>query len=80
MTPDELARHIPPEVEEAAARAIATMEGVPELWKLRLVRARAALAAGLANWPGLRDSTHVSFDGLSEKAFILPVFAEIAND
>jgi len=46
--------HIPPEAVEAAARAIATMEGAPEAWVLRQVRATAAIRAALENWPGVK--------------------------
>lgn len=44
---------IPDEALEAAARAIATMEGVPEAWVLRLVRARFAILAMLRAWPNM---------------------------
>lgn len=44
---------IPSEALEAAARAIATMEGVPEAWVLRQVRARAACLAMIRAWPGM---------------------------
>ena len=39
-----------------------------------------AIAAALTTWPAMRDSQHVSFDGQTEHAIILPLPQENTND
>lgn len=85
MTPDELARMIPPEVVEATARAICkSMQSDwddPDTYRYMFLEdARAALAAGLAAWPNLKLDP--SWDLRTHKrrvALILPL-PEATND
>lgn len=51
MTPDDLARHIPPEAVEAAETEVSRMA---KLGINPAQIARTALAAGLAAWPNLK--------------------------
>lgn len=79
---------IPPEVVEAAARAICehlrsnwVFDGNPRHSEARddmLAQARAAIAAGLAAWPGLRMM--VDIDTGNDAAFKLPLPTENSND
>jgi hypothetical protein len=84
MTPNELSRHIPPEVEEAAARALCKEDGrIPDAviapdglrgflaWENYKPKARAALAAGLAAWPGVKEHTIQVPDDSDEVRYML---------
>lgn len=65
MNPDEIAKLIPDEVvEEAAKHAFIYYKSIPwdectdkNLWRSL---ARAAIAAGLASWPGVESETGTS--------------------
>jgi len=93
------AKHIPPEVVEAAAKAAYEMDaGSPsDTWqqaaKLAKViyrgQARAAIAAALAAWPGMKtaweddDATWFEYEvdkGPGPDALILPLPAQEARD
>jgi hypothetical protein len=69
MTPDEIAKRIPDEVVEAAEHE-ACKNSRPDM--------RAALAAGLAAWPGLLHDHGFLYDE-AENAVILPL-QETQND
>ena len=63
MTPDEIARHIPPEVVEAAWEAYIRDGYRPSAFK-------SALAAGLAAWP---NATRDELMETDEPFLILPL-------
>ena len=67
MTPDEIAKCIPDEVVEA-------LKDAASQWAMWLTdeEVRAALAAGLAAWPGLLHD-HGFFYDEAENALILPL-------
>lgn len=76
MTPDELARLIPPEVAEAAAHAIFAHPSDPIDWEV----ARAALAAGLAAWPGMSQLAENDSASIRGVAVLILPFPEATND
>ena len=69
---------IPPEALEAAAKAICK-DAVDIFRPCKTAcfvcksNARAACLAMLKAWPSMRNSQHVSFDGQTESAIILPL-------
>ena len=81
---------IPPEALEAAARVLhdhaEIFDDLP--WEdlsvadqnAYIEEARAACLAMLKAWPSMRNSQHVSFDGQTESAIILPLPQENTND
>jgi hypothetical protein len=85
MTPDEIAKLIPPEVVKAAAIELCrkSYEHVPKYdWRADfstdcdywLSLARAAIAAGLAKWPGMAIRV------MPYEALILPLPAKEAGE
>ena len=65
---------IPPEALEAAARALAIeTETREDWWRFYEGKASAACIAMLKAWPSMRNSQHVSFNGQTEHAIILPL-------
>lgn len=73
MTPDQIAAMIPECVVEAAARALADPE-FPDCWREWLIEARAAIAAGLAQWPDVASVSSVR--KLFPDCLILPLTAK----
>jgi hypothetical protein len=87
MTPDEIAKLIPPDVVEAVARALCRQDGrIPDAvvgpdglrgflsWESYKLSARSAIAAALAAWPGVWTS-----DSVGNGSLILPL-QETQND
>ena len=73
MTPDELAKQIPDEVVEAAAREIAMAHGVSETaWKAWTLDGRAVAAAVITAWPGVMHDCD-SRSGTDKITIILPI-------
>lgn len=88
MTPDELSRHIPPEVEEATAASLMLVDSIGVTWdranaiarETYRYKARAALAAGLAAWPNMRTGYTGFRMDKSEQSLILPLPQEGGED